>query len=59
MLEALLLVLLVGAGVPFVLYLFVRSETDRTRTLSRADAESYARERSAERYGDGANRDRD
>ena len=48
-----LLVLLVGLGAPLVLYLLVERETDDPRLLNRADAESYARDRAAERYRDG------
>jgi hypothetical protein len=53
-----LVVFLVGLGAPLVLYLFIRDETDERRTRSRDDAEAYARDRAAERYG-GSERDRD
>jgi hypothetical protein len=46
-----LVVLLVGLGAPLVLYLLIDSETDEPQRLDRSDAESYARDRAAERYG--------
>jgi hypothetical protein len=58
MIEAVLLILLVGLGVPLVLYVLIDSETDDPRTLDRSDAESYARDRATERYGEGDSDDR-
>jgi hypothetical protein len=40
-----------GLAAPLVLYLLIRDETRERREMSRADAESYARERAGERYG--------
>ena len=53
------LVILLGIGGTVLLYLLIAGETADAETMDRADAESYARERAAERYrGDDARDDR-
>jgi len=51
------LVLLVGVGGMLLLFLLIEGETSDSETMDRADAESYARQRSAERYGDASAED--
>ena len=54
-----LLVVLFGIGGTLLLYLLIADETSDAETMDRADAESYARDRAAERYrGDDARDDR-
>ncbi|WP_318567118.1 hypothetical protein [Salinigranum marinum] len=48
------LVLLVGVGGTLLLFLLIDGETSGSETMERADAEAYARRRSAERYADDA-----
>ena len=53
------LVVLFGIGGTLLLYLLIADETSDAETMDRADAESYARDRAAERYrGDDARDDR-
>jgi hypothetical protein len=51
------LVLLVGVSGTLLLFLLIEGETSDSETMDRADAEAYARQRSAERYTDASAED--